>query len=176
MAEPLVITIPHKLGKDEALRRVKPPLGKASLNFPVLKVEEEVWSGDRLDFRAARSVRSPAATCKLAKTMRLEVTLPWLLHKFGEVVQRTIQGQEIGPAHQSSRWLAGMTRCACLNSCIRSLRSSDHHARSIFRHDFDHDDVVMLGRAAVFPAASPGEREKLVTPPKRSVRRCASRS
>ena len=69
MAEPLVITIPHKLGKDEALRRVKPPLGKASLNFLVLKVEEEVWSGDRLDFRAARSVRSPAATCKLAKTM-----------------------------------------------------------------------------------------------------------
>jgi hypothetical protein len=37
MAGPLVIIIPHKLGKDEALRRVKPALGTASLNFPVLQ-------------------------------------------------------------------------------------------------------------------------------------------
>jgi len=51
MPEPLVITIAHKMGKEEALRRVKPALAKASESFPVLKVEEEVWSGDRLDFR-----------------------------------------------------------------------------------------------------------------------------
>ena len=51
MAQPLVITIPHKLGKDEALHRIKPALGNASQNFPVLKVEEEVWSDDRMDFR-----------------------------------------------------------------------------------------------------------------------------
>jgi len=36
MTEPLVVTIPHKLGKAEALRRVKPALGKASETFPVL--------------------------------------------------------------------------------------------------------------------------------------------
>ncbi|HET7156906.1 MAG TPA: polyhydroxyalkanoic acid synthase, partial [Hyphomicrobiaceae bacterium] len=48
MSEPLVVTIPHKLGKDEALRRVQPALGKASQTFPVLQVEEEVWSGDRM--------------------------------------------------------------------------------------------------------------------------------
>ena len=51
MAEPLVVRIPHKLGKEEALRRVKPGLGKASFSFPVLAVEEETWSGDRLGFR-----------------------------------------------------------------------------------------------------------------------------
>jgi hypothetical protein len=42
MSEPLVITISHKLGKEEALRRIKPALGNASKNFPVLKVDEEV--------------------------------------------------------------------------------------------------------------------------------------
>jgi hypothetical protein len=26
-------------------------------------------------------------------TVRLEVTLPWLLHKFGQAVQRTIEGR-----------------------------------------------------------------------------------
>ncbi len=34
--EPLVVTIPHQLGKEEALRRVRPALGKASTSFPVL--------------------------------------------------------------------------------------------------------------------------------------------
>jgi hypothetical protein len=48
---PLVVTISHKLGKEEALRRVKPALSKASSTFPVLSVEEEVWSGDRTSFR-----------------------------------------------------------------------------------------------------------------------------
>jgi hypothetical protein len=42
MSEPVVITISHKLGKEEALRRIKPALGSASQSFPVLKVEEEV--------------------------------------------------------------------------------------------------------------------------------------
>jgi hypothetical protein len=36
MAEPLVVTIPHKLGKEEALRRIEPALGNASQSFPVL--------------------------------------------------------------------------------------------------------------------------------------------
>ena len=51
VSEPLVITLGHKLGKEEALRRVKPALSKASESFPMLKVEEELWSGDRIDFR-----------------------------------------------------------------------------------------------------------------------------
>jgi hypothetical protein len=38
VVEPRVITIGHKLGKEEALRRVEPALSKASEGFPVLKV------------------------------------------------------------------------------------------------------------------------------------------
>jgi hypothetical protein len=48
VADPLVISIPHRLGEDEVLPQVKKALGKASQLFPVLKVEQEVWSGDRL--------------------------------------------------------------------------------------------------------------------------------
>ena len=51
MSEPLVVNIPHQLGKEEALRRVKPALGKASQSFPILQVDQEVWSGERMDFR-----------------------------------------------------------------------------------------------------------------------------
>lgn len=92
MAEPLVITIAHKLGKEEALRRIKPALGNASESFPVLKVEEECWSGDRLDFRIRAIGQVAAGNVQVADdNVRLEVTLPWLLHKFGEAVQKTIQ-------------------------------------------------------------------------------------
>jgi hypothetical protein len=94
MSEPLVVTIPHKLGKDEALRRVKPALAKASSSFPLLKVEEEIWSGDRMDFRVRALGQVAAGDVQVGEdSVRLEVTLPWLLHKFAEVVQRTIQGR-----------------------------------------------------------------------------------
>jgi hypothetical protein len=94
MSEPLVITIAHKLGKEEALRRIKPGLSKASESFPVLKVEEEIWSGDRLDFRVRAIGQVAGGNVQVGEdTVRLEVTLPWLLHKFGQAVQRTVEGR-----------------------------------------------------------------------------------
>jgi hypothetical protein len=94
MSEPLVITVSHKLGKEEALHRIKPALSKASGSFPVLKVEEEVWSGDRLDFRVRALGQVAAGNVQVGdETVRLEVTLPWLLHKFGRAVQRTVEGR-----------------------------------------------------------------------------------
>ena len=94
MSEPLVITIAHKLGKEEALRRIKPGLSKASESFPVLKVEQEVWSGDRLEFRVRALGQVAAGNVQVGDdTVRLEVTLPWLLHKFGQAVQRTVEGR-----------------------------------------------------------------------------------
>jgi Putative polyhydroxyalkanoic acid system protein (PHA_gran_rgn) len=94
MTEPLVITISHKLGKDEALRRIRPALGKAAESFPVLKVDEEVWSDDRMDFRVRALGQIATGNVQVAEdNVRLELTLPWLLHKFAEAVQKTISGR-----------------------------------------------------------------------------------
>jgi hypothetical protein len=94
MSAPLVISISHSLGKEEALRRIKPALGKASSSFTVLSVEQETWSGDRMDFRVRALGQVAAGNVKVGESdVRLEVTLPWLLHKFAEAVQRTIQGR-----------------------------------------------------------------------------------
>lgn len=94
MSEPLVVTIPHQLGKDEALRRVKPALGKASQSFPLLQVEEEAWSGDRMQFRVRALGQTAAGTVQIGDaSVRLEVTLPWLLHRFATTVQQTIAGR-----------------------------------------------------------------------------------
>jgi hypothetical protein len=93
MTEPLVVTIPHKLGKEEALRRIKPALGKAASTFPVLKVDLEVWSGNRMDFKVRAIGQVAAGHVEVGEeSVRLEVALPWLLHKFAEAVQKTIEG------------------------------------------------------------------------------------
>jgi hypothetical protein len=93
MSEPLVVKLPHKLGKEEALRRIKPALGKASSSFPMLVVEE-AWSGDRMTFRVRALAQLAAGSVDVADDhVQLEVTLPWLLHKFAQVVQQTIAGR-----------------------------------------------------------------------------------
>ena len=46
MSEPIVVVIPHRLGKDEALRRIKDGIGRAKTEFAwILSLEEEVWTG-----------------------------------------------------------------------------------------------------------------------------------
>ncbi len=76
------------------MRRVRPALAKASTSFPVLKVEEETWSGTRMNFRVRALGQAASGTVQVENSsVRLEVTLPWLLHKFAQTVQQTLQGR-----------------------------------------------------------------------------------
>jgi hypothetical protein len=94
MSEPLIVKIPHKLGREEALRRVKPALGKASSSFPVLVVEQETWAEDKMCFRVRALGQLATGHVDVADDhVQLEVTLPWLLHKFAQAVKQTINGR-----------------------------------------------------------------------------------
>jgi hypothetical protein len=86
MSKPLVVTIPHSLGRQEATRRLKAGLGSARTNFGhLLTVEEETWNGDRVDFRVRSLGQAAHGTIEIfADSVRLEVTLPWLLAKMAE--------------------------------------------------------------------------------------------
>ena len=45
MSEPLVVSIPHRLGKDEALRRLKTGLAEVGTRFGHLfSVREQIWT------------------------------------------------------------------------------------------------------------------------------------
>ena len=56
MSAPLVVSIPHHLGRDEAVRRLKSGLSRAASSVNVLKVEQESWEGDRMH-RQAHEIR-----------------------------------------------------------------------------------------------------------------------
>jgi hypothetical protein len=92
MSEPLIVVIPHRVGKDEALRRIKEGLGRAKTEFAwLLTMEEEAWTGDRLTFSAAALGQRASGTIDVFETgVRLEVTLPWLLARFAHAAQRVI--------------------------------------------------------------------------------------
>ena len=51
MPAPLVVSIPHSLGREEAMRRLKTGLTRAASSVPVLKVDEESWEDNRMVFR-----------------------------------------------------------------------------------------------------------------------------
>jgi hypothetical protein len=94
MTAPLVVSIPHRLGRDEAVRRLKSGLTRAASSIPVLKVDEERWDGDRMMFRVRALGQAASGHIDVADDhVRLEVTLPWLLQRFAEVAQIAIRNR-----------------------------------------------------------------------------------
>ena len=95
MAQPLVISIPHSLGKEEAIRRLKSGLASAQSQFRQLfTVQEEIWSGDRLQFRIAALAQTASGLIDVADDqVRLEIELPWLLAKVAQQIQRVVNAQ-----------------------------------------------------------------------------------
>jgi hypothetical protein len=92
MSKPLVVSIPHRLGREEASRRLKAGLTRTALSVPVLKVDEERWEGDRMIFRVRALGQAASGHIDVAEDhVRLEVTLPWLLQRFAEVAQVAIR-------------------------------------------------------------------------------------
>ncbi|MBC7580606.1 MAG: polyhydroxyalkanoic acid system family protein [Tardiphaga sp.] len=94
MSTPLVVSIPHRLGREEACRRLKVGLTKAASNLPVLKVDEERWEGDRMMFRVRAMGQAASGHVDVADDhVTVEVTLPWLLQRFAEVAQAAIKSR-----------------------------------------------------------------------------------
>ena len=93
MSKPLVVPIPHKLGKAEAMRRVKEGLGTAEGKFGhVLTVERQDWSGDHVAFAVRALGQTASGTIDFAEdTVVLKVELPWLLARLAERVQKAIR-------------------------------------------------------------------------------------
>jgi hypothetical protein len=94
MSAPLIVSIPHRLGREEATRRLKAGLTRAATSVPVLTVDEERWEGDRMVFRVRALGQAASGHLDVADDhVRLEVTLPWLLQRFAEVAQVAIKNR-----------------------------------------------------------------------------------
>lgn len=93
MSKPLIVTVPHQLGRAEARRRLESGIGhlKAKFGDKVSSVTD-AWTGDRLDVRVVALGQSADAQLDVEEDhVRVEVQLPWMLAMIAEKAKGLIQ-------------------------------------------------------------------------------------
>jgi hypothetical protein len=95
MSKPLVVIIPHQLGKAEATRRLTAGIGRLRSSFgDKLMMLDEAWAGDRLTFQVAVLKQEARGTIDVAdREVRLEVELPWLLAMLADKAKALVEKQ-----------------------------------------------------------------------------------
>ncbi|HZH53818.1 MAG TPA: polyhydroxyalkanoic acid system family protein [Microvirga sp.] len=95
MSKPLVVSIPHNLGKAEAKRRLQGGLTQLKSQFgDKIASVDETWAEDRMDFRVGAMGQSIHGHLQVfEEQVRVEVQLPWLLAMVAEKAKNFIQKQ-----------------------------------------------------------------------------------
>jgi hypothetical protein len=93
VSKPLFVSIPHHLGKDEAARRLKSGLGGARTNFAhFFVIQEETWTGDRLDFQVRALGQPVSGTIEVFDNcVNVQLVLPAFLATLAEALQPLIR-------------------------------------------------------------------------------------
>lgn len=95
MSRPLVVTIPHSLGKEEAMRRLK--TGFAQLKEKsggTLAAADMSWQDSKAAFSLSMFGQSASGDLEvLEDSVRLEIVLPWFLQMIAEKAKALIQKQ-----------------------------------------------------------------------------------
>lgn len=93
MPKPLVVTISHSLGREQAVARLKERIGTARQmlsQYRVAVVKDE-WNDDRLDLGLSALSQTVRGTVDVKDDhVRIEVLLPWLLAAFADRVQALV--------------------------------------------------------------------------------------
>ena len=81
MSDIVTVIVGHRLGKVEAVRRIKDGFARTSGHLgAMIAVEQETWEGDTLRFRMRALGQSAAGSIEvLEDALRIEVSLPTLL-------------------------------------------------------------------------------------------------
>jgi len=94
MSNPLTVDLPHKLGAEEARRRIERNVGKLSDHIPGGAQVGSRWTGNRLDLDIGAMGQQVAAQIDIQESIvRLTVTLPPALAFFGGMLEPLIRRQ-----------------------------------------------------------------------------------
>ena len=92
MAQPIEVDLPHKLGKEEARRRIANNTHKLTEHIPGGAQVDSSWSGDQLSLQVQAMGESVQALIDVQETrVHLKVMLPGMLGMFGGVIQAALQ-------------------------------------------------------------------------------------
>ena len=83
MSDRVTVIVAHRVGKVEAVRRLKEGFARTKGHLgEMIAIEQEIWEGDTLRFHMRALGQTAAGTIEvLEDALRIEVSLPWLLAK-----------------------------------------------------------------------------------------------
>jgi len=92
MSQPIEVDLPHKLGKDEARRRIADNVHQLQDHIPGGAQVQSGWAGDQLNLDIGAMGQAVTATIDVEESkVRLKVLLPGMLGMFAGPIQSILQ-------------------------------------------------------------------------------------
>jgi hypothetical protein len=97
MSQPLVVSIPHRLGRLEARRRLDSGVGRLRLELnALLSGLDYHWEGDTLNFVASAMWQRISGRIEvLDDVVRIEIDLPWIMQLLRDTIAKQVRGRGV---------------------------------------------------------------------------------
>ena len=97
MSQPLIVSIPHRLGRQEARRRLDSGIGRLRPELGALVSGLDYsWAGDILNFNASAMWQTITGRLEvLDDTVRIEIDLPWIMSLLSDTISKQVRGRGI---------------------------------------------------------------------------------
>lgn len=97
MPQPLIVSIPHRLGREEAKRRLDSGIGRLRPELgQFVSALDYGWEGDTLNFNAAAMWQTITGRIDvLEEAIRIEIDLPWLMQLLGDTVVKQVRSRGV---------------------------------------------------------------------------------
>jgi len=108
MSTPLTVDLPHKLGAQEARRRIERNVGRLTDHIPGGAQVGSRWTGDRLDLDVGAMGQQVSAQIDIQETVvRMTVDLPPALSFFRGMIEPLIRSQGAAMLEDKSKGSKG---------------------------------------------------------------------
>jgi hypothetical protein len=97
MSQPLVVSIPHRLGRQEAKRRLDSGISRLRPELAgLISTLDYSWDQDRLNFSAMAMWQTITGAIEvLDDAVRIEIQLPWMMRLLADTVAKQVRGRSI---------------------------------------------------------------------------------
>jgi hypothetical protein len=97
MSQPLVVSIPHRLGRQEAKRRLDSGISRLRPELAgLISTLDYSWDQDRLNFSTTAMWQTITGAIEvLDDAVRIEIQLPWMMRLLADTVAKQVRGRGI---------------------------------------------------------------------------------
>jgi putative polyhydroxyalkanoate system protein len=97
ISRPLIVLVPHRLGRQEARRRLDSGIDRLQRELHVLLSGLDYhWQGDTLNFSASAMWQRITGRIEvLDDAVRVEIELPWVMRLLRDTIAKRVRGRGV---------------------------------------------------------------------------------